>query len=110
PFDMIVESVAVPRFKGMNPLLQVLFVMNNLPARRAAIDGLEVEALASVEVHSKFDMALFVEEEQGRLQGNWQFASELFQRDSIQRFLGAWTALLEQFATDQDRKLGAISM
>ncbi|UUC47540.1 non-ribosomal peptide synthase/polyketide synthase [Pseudomonas citronellolis] len=110
PFDMIVESVAVPRFKGMNPLLQVLFVMNNLPARRAAIDGLEVEALAAVEVHSKFDMALFVEEEQGRLQGNWQFASELFQRDSIQRFLGAWTALLEQFATDQDRKLGAISM
>ncbi|MBY9025040.1 non-ribosomal peptide synthetase [Pseudomonas fluorescens] len=110
PFDMIVDASGVPRHKGMNPLVQVLFVMNNLPGRTQAMGGLDVEALPSLETHSKFDMALFVDEEEGQLLGNWQFATSLFGHERIQYLVKAWIALLEQIVADQDIQLGAISM
>jgi amino acid adenylation domain-containing protein/non-ribosomal peptide synthase protein (TIGR01720 family) len=110
PLDMIVESCGVPRHKGMNPLVQVLFVMNNLPGRTQSMGGLSVEPLAALQTHSKFDMALFVDEEEGQLLGNWQFATTLFGRERIQYLIKAWIALLEQIVADQNIQLGAISM
>ncbi|KAE9648695.1 amino acid adenylation domain-containing protein [Pseudomonas sp. PB106] len=110
PFDMIVDASGVPRHKGMNPLVQVLFVMNNLPGRTQAMGGLQVEALPLLQTHSKFDMALFVDEEEGQLLGNWQFATTLFGHERIQYLVKAWIALLEQIVADQDIQLGAISM
>ncbi|MFJ7313616.1 non-ribosomal peptide synthase/polyketide synthase [Pseudomonas sp. NPDC098747] len=110
PLDMIIETSGVPRHKGMNPLVQVLFVMNNLPGRTQSMGGLSVEPLAALQTHSKFDMALFVDEEEGQLLGNWQFATTLFGHERIQYLVKAWIALLEQIVADQDIQLGAISM
>ncbi|WP_448724800.1 non-ribosomal peptide synthase/polyketide synthase [Pseudomonas farris] len=110
PFDMIVDASGVPRHKGMNPLVQVLFVMNNLPGRVQAVGGLSVEALPALETHSKFDMALFVDDEEGQLLGTWQFATTLFGHERIQYLVKAWIALLEQIVADQDIQLGALSM
>ncbi|BBP58423.1 non-ribosomal peptide synthase/polyketide synthase [Pseudomonas sp. St316] len=110
PFDQIVEASGVARHKGMNPLLQVLFVMNNVPVRPRSMAGLSMEFLPALETHSKFDMALFVDEEEGQLRGNWQFATTLFGHERIQHLIQAWTALLEQIVADQDIQLGAISM
>ena len=110
PLDMIIDSSGVPRHKGMNPLVQVLFVMNNLPGRTQSMGGLSVEPLAALQTHSKFDMALFVDEEEGQLLGNWQFATTLFGHERIQYLVKAWIALLEQIVADQDIQLGAISM
>ncbi|SCX53462.1 non-ribosomal peptide synthase domain TIGR01720/amino acid adenylation domain-containing protein [Pseudomonas sp. NFACC32-1] len=110
PFDQIVDVSGVPRHKGMNPLLQVLFVMNNVPVRTRSMAGLNVEFLPALQTHSKFDMALFVDEEEGQLRGNWQFATTLFGHERIQYLTQAWTALLEQIVADQDIQLGAISM
>ncbi|WP_434695427.1 non-ribosomal peptide synthase/polyketide synthase [Pseudomonas sp. Z1-14] len=110
PFDQIVEASGVPRHKGMNPLLQVLFVMNNVPVRTRSMAGLSVEFMPALQNHSKFDMALFVDEEEGQLRGNWQFATSLFGHERVQYLIRAWTALLEQIVADQDIQLGAISM
>ncbi|MCU1758991.1 non-ribosomal peptide synthase/polyketide synthase [Pseudomonas sp. 14P_8.1_Bac3] len=110
PFDMIVDASGLPRHKGMNPLVQVLFVMNNLPGQTRAMGGLSVETLPALETHSKFDMALFVDEEEGQLLGTWQFATTLFGQERIQHLVQAWIALLEQIVADQDIQLGAISM
>ncbi|MFL6966766.1 non-ribosomal peptide synthase/polyketide synthase [Pseudomonas alvandae] len=110
PFDQIVDASGVPRHKGMNPLLQVLFVMNNVPVRTRSMAGLSVEFLPALQNHSKFDMALFVDEEEGQLRGNWQFATRLFGHERVQYLIRAWTTLLEQIVADQDIQLGAISM
>ncbi|MDG9872544.1 amino acid adenylation domain-containing protein [Pseudomonas juntendi] len=102
PLDMIVEAARVPRHKGISPLVQVLFVMNDLPLPTAGIDGLSVEALPSVSQQSKFDMALFVEQgQQAELSGHWQYASALFEQAEIQGFVDGWIAVLEQITCDQ---------
>jgi amino acid adenylation domain-containing protein/non-ribosomal peptide synthase protein (TIGR01720 family) len=102
PLDMIVEASAVPRHKGANPLLQVLFVMNNLPLQTTATDAIAVQVLPSPGGYSKFDMALFIDQHGEQLQGTWQFASDLFKPERIQQLLDRWLQLLAHIVRDPD--------
>ena len=110
PFDQIVEAAATPRHKGANPLVQVLFVMNNLPVRQAAMDAVRVEALPMGGGYSKFDMALFIDQEADQLHGTWQYASDLFQQERIELCVKGWMTILEQMVRDPDKRLGEINM
>ncbi|MFK0090923.1 condensation domain-containing protein, partial [Pseudomonas sp. NPDC090755] len=110
PFDQIVEAAGTPRLPGMNPLVQVLFVMNNLPARATRLSGIEVEELPLTQVHSKFDMALFMSEQGECLSGTWQYAAALFKQETIESFVKAWIAILEQITADQAATVGDIDM
>ncbi|MDH0897561.1 MULTISPECIES: non-ribosomal peptide synthetase [unclassified Pseudomonas] len=111
PFDMIVEAAQVPRHRGMNPLVQVLFVMNNVPIGGKGIDGLGVEPLAAQSEYSKFDMALFIEEmPEGELTGQWRFATALFEQEDIQIFVSGWMGILEQIACDPNVRLKDMDM
>ncbi|UFH49859.1 non-ribosomal peptide synthase/polyketide synthase [Pseudomonas sp. KNUC1026] len=110
PLDMIVDASGVARHPGMNPLLQVLFVMDNLPPQAGGLAGIRVEQVPVAQEHSKFDMALFVTEQGGQLHGNWVYATDLFKQESIDRFVSAWTGILEQVSADQGMTLGEITM
>jgi amino acid adenylation domain-containing protein/non-ribosomal peptide synthase protein (TIGR01720 family) len=110
PFDMIVEASPRPRQRGFNPLVQVLFVMNNLPVQGSQMDGIEVEVLPTRGGYSKFDMALFIDEDAGGLHGTWQYASDLFEQQRIESFVNAWTGILEQIVCDPNIQLGDITM
>ncbi|WP_395607831.1 amino acid adenylation domain-containing protein [Pseudomonas sp. B22129] len=110
PFDMIVEAASRPRQRGFNPLVQVLFVMNNLPVQSGRMDGIEVEVLPGRSGYSKFDMALFLDEDAGGLHGTWQYASDLFEQQRIESFVNAWTGMLEQIVCDPNIQLGDITM
>ncbi|WP_439862472.1 amino acid adenylation domain-containing protein [Pseudomonas antarctica] len=110
PFDMIVEAASRPRQRGLNPLVQVLFVMNNLSVQSGQMDGIEVEVLPSRGGYSKFDMALFIDEDAGGLHGTWQYASDLFEQQRIESFIDAWTGILQQIVCDPNIQLGDISM
>jgi len=110
PLDMIVEASSVPRHKGANPLLQVLFVMNNLPATQAGIEGIAVEVLPTLGGYSKFDMALFLDQKDGQLHGTWQFASDLFKPERIRQLLDRWLGVLDHIVRDPDITLREISV
>ncbi|HWD31775.1 MAG TPA: amino acid adenylation domain-containing protein [Pseudomonas sp.] len=110
PFDMIVEASGVSRQRGVNPLVQVLFVMNNLPVRDNSLDGLKVEVLPALASYSKFDMALFLDQHAEGLRGTWQFASALFKPERISQLAKAWMSMLEQIVCEPDIRLGDITM
>ena len=110
PFDMLVEASSRPRQRGFNPLVQVLFVMNNLPVQGGQIDGIDLQVLPTRGGYSKFDMALFIDEDAGHLHGTWQYASDLFEQQRIESFVNAWTGILEQIVCDPNIQLGDITM
>ncbi|MFJ3484099.1 amino acid adenylation domain-containing protein [Pseudomonas sp. NPDC090202] len=110
PFDMIVEAAGAPRHKGHNPLVQALFVMNNLPLQGASLNGLEVEVLHTNGGYSKFDMALFIDEEADRLLGTWQFATDLFKRERIAALVKDWTTMLGRITAQANITLGEIDV
>ncbi|TRX76806.1 non-ribosomal peptide synthetase [Pseudomonas mangiferae] len=110
PLDLIVEACAVERIKGVNPLVQVLFVMDNTPSGTLEIEGLRLEPLPLQERHSKFEMGLFVEEVGNSLVCNWSYAVALFRRERIERLMHSWIGILEQTLRDRHTLLGEFVM
>ncbi|WP_263143473.1 non-ribosomal peptide synthetase [Pseudomonas sp. RIT-PI-AD] len=110
PLDLIVEACAVERFKGINPLVQVLFVMNNTPTASLQVDGLRLEPLPLEERHSKFEMGLFVEEIGNSLVCNWSYAVALFRRERIEQLMQSWIGILEQALRNRHTSLGEFVM
>jgi len=102
PFDQIVELVGTPRSRQHNPLVQVLFVMQNMPEGRFEIPGIAIEQLPKSGATSKFDLAVFVNETEEGLRAEWTFASSLYLRETIERTSAAWRDLLQQVVAAPD--------
>ena len=98
PFDEIVELTGTRRSRAHNPLVQVLFVLQNAPPARIEIPGLAVEAVPAPAVHSKFDLAVFVTPADGDLDVTWVYAESLYERETIERLTREFSLLLEQLA------------
>ncbi|WP_435105206.1 condensation domain-containing protein [Arhodomonas sp. AD133] len=105
PFDQIVESTGTPRRRSHNPLVQVLFVLQNTPSESFALPGLDVEVLPQSRNESKFDLAVFVTEEGGGLDVEWVYASALYRRTTMKRLASAWHELLRQIAHSPEKAI-----
>jgi len=103
PFDKLVEELQPERNASHNPLVQVLFVMQNLRRHSLQLPGLEVGPFR-VEVPSKFDMAVFVEEAGKELNLNWLYDPDLFDAATIRRMFRQYAVLLESVAAQPDAK------
>ncbi len=96
PFDKLVEMLQPERDKGVNPLVQVLFVMQNTPKGSSDLLGLTLEELEPQGETSKFDLAVFMEEsETGEIHARWLYRTSLFEAATIERFVQGFTALLD---------------
>ena len=62
PFDRLVEELQPERSLSHNPLVQVLFVMQNIPRDRPKLTGLELTPFEMPVTRSKFDLAVFMAE------------------------------------------------
>ncbi|WP_322007505.1 non-ribosomal peptide synthetase [Paraburkholderia tropica] len=100
PFDRIVDALALKRRRDANPLVQVLFVLRDLPRGNTRVPGLAVELLRPPTTQSKFDMALFVEAVDGGYDIEWVYASALFDAATIERAFDAWRATLDAVSAD----------
>lgn len=99
PFDKLVEVLQPPRQPGVNPLVQVLFVMQNTPKADTALKGLDVEEIAPQHETSKFDLAVFLEEnEAGEITARWLYRTRLFHPGTVENFKQGFQSLLEQVA------------
>ena len=82
PFDKLVEELSPPRDSGRNPLVQVLLVMQNNPAR-FTLPGLQVSQFELPIESSRFDLVLFLAESENGLSGLWLYDPELFEPGRI---------------------------
>ncbi len=107
PFEQIADAAQVARDRRWNPLVQLLFVMQNAPLPDADLPGLGVTPLSLAPTHSKFDMALFVSADNDGWRVDWVYATALFRRATIDTFAGSWQALLEELVNHPDTPLAA---
>jgi len=110
PFEQIVEALNVPRIKGVNPLVQTLFVMQNTPSEVTHLPGLDIEPLTNEQPSSRFDLALFVEQKATNLQCKWVWRRDLFSETTIKRLAQSWQRLLVQIADDATQMLEHYSL
>ncbi|WP_144635198.1 non-ribosomal peptide synthetase [Bordetella genomosp. 13] len=108
PFDQIVEAGRVRRRRGQAPLVQVLFVMQNLPQARFELPGLSVEVVDSAAERGKFDLAVFVSESDAGLRADWVYRRALYSQAGMERLAQAWQAGLGRVAQDAQVSLDAL--
>ena len=110
PFPKIVQEVQPERSATHNPIVQVLFVMQNVPRARRELAGLHVEPFELPITTSKFDMAVFVADRPEGLVGYWVYSTELFEQATIQRMARHFCNLLDSAVSQPDARLSALAM
>ncbi len=110
PFDKLVEELQPERSSSRNPIVQVLFVMQNIPAPKREMAGLELVSFPMPVKYSKFDLAVFMTEREGKLSGYWVYSSDLFDRATILRFAGQFERLLTNAAAAPDTRISDLEM
>ena len=102
PFEKLVEELNPERNLSHHPLFQVTFALRNTPRCPLALNGVsakELEGYGGV----RFDLHLFMEEEEGHLQGWVDYSKDLFNGETIDRMIGHFQTLLEGVVSNPDR-------
>jgi len=111
PFEKLVDALQPERNMSHSPVFQVMFALQN-EGRSSLHPAHSDLRLTPVEAHSKtskFDMTLFMLEEDDHFSGALEFNTDLFDEDTIERFIQHFTNLLSKIVQQPDLPLGRIN-
>ncbi|HEX6750909.1 MAG TPA: amino acid adenylation domain-containing protein, partial [Longimicrobium sp.] len=101
PFEQVVERVQPARSLAHTPLFQVMFAWQNAPDESWDLPGLHLEAVPGpAQETAKFDLSLSLGEAGGRIVGSATYATALFERATVERWLGYLRRVLDAMAAD----------
>ncbi|HEX3128096.1 MAG TPA: non-ribosomal peptide synthase/polyketide synthase [Thermoanaerobaculia bacterium] len=110
PFERLVDELDVERSLGHNPLFQVAFALQNVPAGGVSLPGLRLSPMPVDSTAAKFDLNLSLFEVDGGLTGTAEYATALFDAATIRQLLDRWLVLLEGLAEDPARSVRELPM
>jgi aspartate racemase len=113
PFDKLVEALRPERSSSHSPLVQVMFVLQNMPALDLKLPQLTVTPVPVDKVDTgtaKFDLMLQMEENERGLTAAVEYNSDLFDAATINRLLGHFQTLLEGIVADPDQRLSELPL
>ncbi|HEX9732039.1 MAG TPA: amino acid adenylation domain-containing protein [Thermoanaerobaculia bacterium] len=110
PFERLVEELEPERRLDRNPFFQNVLALQNTPLPRFAPEGLSVEIVEVDSGWAKLDLTLTLREGEGGLAGALTYSAELFDRRTVDRFLGHFRSLLAAVAATGDRRLSELPL
>lgn len=94
PFESLVEKFASQRDRSHSPLFQVAFVFQNTPRDFQATPQLTIQPIAIDNGTSKYDLTLFLWEQDGQIQGHFEYRTSLFTAETIANLRDSFLELL----------------
>jgi hypothetical protein len=111
PFDLLVKALQPRRASDRLPLVQVLFNYQNYPVpSRDAGSGSRLERLETHSGFSRFELSLQTDQDERGGACLFEYNTDLFSDDTIQRLARHFRALLESVAADADLRLSQIPL
>ncbi|HEX6749442.1 MAG TPA: amino acid adenylation domain-containing protein [Longimicrobium sp.] len=110
PFERLVEELKIERSLTRHPLFQVIFSMHAQSSGAPVLPGLQVEAGEGDTGTTKVDLVLAVAEHEGSLHGVFQYASDLWDADSIERMAAHFGILLAAAAGDPEQRISELPL
>ena len=110
PFERLVDALQPVRDLSRNPLFQIMFVLQNMPVPKLEFAGLEVVPLSKDSGISKFDLTLSLEPRDAGLHGSWEYSTDLYRAETIERFTAHYLHLLQRLPADPDRLISDLSL
>jgi hypothetical protein len=106
PFEMVVDRICRLRSSSSVPLIRVIF--QTIPPLAFALPDTQASAVLVSRVTSKFDITLFIREMPGALLADWNYATDLFNRETIERAITRFGVLLALLASMSDSPLSEV--
>ncbi|WP_247364753.1 amino acid adenylation domain-containing protein, partial [Ralstonia pseudosolanacearum] len=110
PFEQVVERVRPVRSLSHSPVFQAALSWLNTEAMVLKLDGLTIEHLADESYTAKFDLSLALREHDGRIAGSLDYATALFDRETIERYLGYLQRLLAAMVENDSQEVSRIGL
>ncbi|MEU4878810.1 amino acid adenylation domain-containing protein, partial [Streptomyces sp. NPDC021608] len=110
PFERLVEIVGPQRSLAHHPLFQVMLVLDNNAEAAFDLPGLDVAFEGADLGVAKFDLTFHLEETPDGLEGEVQYASDLFDEASAHALGERLVRVLEGLLADVDGPLSAVDV
>ncbi len=110
PFEHLVEEMHVPRDPSRSPLFQVMFNLQNTPHTAFHLPKLTLNSLLIDGKASRFDLTLFLEEDNNDLNIIAEYSTDLFDEETIRRLLGHYQTILESVVANPELSLATIPL
>src|SRR5207245_5844699 len=108
PFEMLVERLQPYHAADRMPLVQALFVLQNIPRSSPEFTGLTISEVSNEATTAKFDLALFMREGSEGLSGNVVYNTDLFEVDTIATMMGRFEVVLRSSVSNPDISIGEL--
>jgi amino acid adenylation domain-containing protein len=102
PFGELVARLRPDRDASRNPFFQVTFTLDDASVGQLELPGLTAEQIHPPAGFAKFDLAASLTEEGDEIAGSMVYATDLFEHITVERFAGAYLALVEQTVASPD--------
>jgi amino acid adenylation domain-containing protein len=110
PFEVLVEKLQPERSMSYNPLFQVMFALENNESPDLSLPGLEIEWLGVKGAIAKFDLTLMVMEYDNQLNCSWEYATDLFEKGTIQRLAEKFGVLLKGIIDNPQQPINTLPL
>ena len=110
PFELLVEKLQPERSMSHNPLFQVMFALENNESPDLSWPGLEIQWLDLTCPFAKFDLALMVIESDNQLNCSWEYATDLFDKSTIQRMAEQFEVLLKGIVDNPNQPISTLPL
>ncbi|QSQ18814.1 non-ribosomal peptide synthase/polyketide synthase [Pyxidicoccus parkwayensis] len=110
PFEKLVEELKPERSLSHSPIFQVMFGLQNMPMGRLELPGLSLQSVPEENIHSRFDLSLFMVEEPTGFVGALDYDIDLFDEATAARLLEHYRVLLEGLLTSTELPVESIPL
>jgi amino acid adenylation domain-containing protein len=110
PLERLIERLGHERRWQRSPLFRSMFVLQNAPHSPLRLDGIDIEPMALTPKASKFDLSLFLQEQQDRLLGLFEYSTDLLDRATIERMVEHYRLLLDAALLSPRTRLSALPL
>jgi hypothetical protein len=110
PFERLVEELQPQRDLAHSPFIQTLFVFHNSLVPAIEFAGLKVRQWDVDTGTSKFDLSLFLVEQEGGLRGTLEYSTELFEEATAARLVGHYQTLLAASCADPGGRVSTLPL
>lgn len=109
-YEMQVRDLQIDRSSGRNPLFDVFIALQNFEQQEFALPGMKLSRLATTRGIAKFDLSLLVTEHQSVFTFEFEYATDLFERQTIERWAGYFQQIINEVTGNVNICLADIEM
>jgi non-ribosomal peptide synthetase component F len=110
PFEKLVEELKPDRDTSYAPLFQVMFNMQSREQEQVPFEGLTISPVIAEPGTSKFDLNVLMEDREDGLAAWFEYSTDLFDVETIERMLRHFRKLLTAISANPDARIGDLPL